>query len=155
MSIEHKYNLKITWTGNSGTGTSGYTEYERSHTIEAEGKPLLLASSDSPFRGDKSKYNPEDFLVASISTCHMLWFLHLCADAGIVVTDYIDEPQGILKMGNVGEISKFSIVTLHPKVNITDPSRIDEANQLHQEAHKKCFISNSVNFPVEITSSAE
>jgi organic hydroperoxide reductase OsmC/OhrA len=155
MSIEHKYNLKITWTGNSGTGTSGYTEYERSHTIEAEGKPLLLASSDSPFRGDKSKYNPEDFLVASISTCHMLWFLHLCADAGIVVTDYIDEPQGILKMGNVGEISKFSIVTLHPKVNITDPSRIDEANQLHHEAHKKCFISNSVNFPVEITSSAE
>jgi organic hydroperoxide reductase OsmC/OhrA len=155
MSIEHKYNLKITWTGNSGTGTSGYTEYERSHLIEAEGKSILLASSDAPFRGDKSKYNPEDFLVASISTCHMLWFLHLCADVGIIVTDYIDEPQGILKMGNVGEVSKFSIITLHPKVKITDPSRVDEANALHHEAHKKCFISNSVNFPVEIYSATK
>lgn len=155
MSIEHKYNLKVTWTGNSGTGTSGYTEYERSHLIEAEGKPTLLASSDTPFRGDKSKYNPEDFLVASISTCHMLWFLHLSADAGIIVTEYIDEPQGILKIGNVGEVSKFSIVTLHPKVKISDSSRIEEANALHHEAHKKCFISNSVNFPVEIYSATK
>lgn len=155
MSIEHKYNLKVTWTGNSGTGTSGYTEYERSHLIEAEGKPTLLASSDTPFRGDNSKYNPEDFLVASISTCHMLWFLHLCADAGIIVTDYTDEPQGILKIGNVGEVSKFSIVTLHPKVKISDSSRIEEANALHHEAHKKCFISNSVNFPVEIYSATK
>src|SRR5688500_3083851 len=96
MAKEHVYTLTIAWTGNSGTGTSGYRTYERSHRISATNKPEILASSDPAFRGDKQKYNPEELLVASLSSCHMLWFLHLCADQGIIVTDYIDNPSGVM-----------------------------------------------------------
>lgn len=90
MSGQHDYSLKIKWTGNTGKGTSNYTAFERSHSIFVENKKEILGSSDPAFRGDKTKHNPEDLLLASISACHMLWYLHLCAVAGIIVTDYID-----------------------------------------------------------------
>lgn len=147
MDKLHNYSITIEWTGNRGDGTKSYGGYDRSHTIKAEGKPAIEASSDPAFRGDKSKYNPEDMLVASISTCHMLWYLHLCADAGIVVTAYSDSATGTMKEDAVNG-GRFTEVVLHPVVVITDAAKTDLANELHSKAHKQCFISNSVNFPV-------
>lgn len=144
MNKHHHYTLSLNWTGNTGTGTSGYREYERSHSISAEGKTLLEASSDPAFRGDKTKYNPEEFLLASLSGCHMLWFLHLCADKGIIVTDYVDNPTGILDES----AGKFTEASLHPFVTVADAFHLDLLDGLHREAHKLCFIANSVNFPV-------
>lgn len=144
----HNYKATITWTGNNGEGTIKYDAYERSHTLSVEGKPDILCSSDTPFRGDGTKYNPEDMLLYSLSSCHMLWYLHLCADAGIIVTDYVDYATGVLTMDAPGG-AKFTEVVLYPKVTITDASRIDDAAVLHNKAHDKCFIANSVNFTVK------
>jgi organic hydroperoxide reductase OsmC/OhrA len=113
MRKEHTYKLTVRWTGNTGSGTLNYKSYERSHVISAENKPEIFASSDPVFRGDKTKYNPEELLVASLSGCHMLWFLHLCAEAGIVVTGYSDNPTGIMTETENGG-GKFKEVVLRP-----------------------------------------
>jgi organic hydroperoxide reductase OsmC/OhrA len=144
----HNYTTTIKWTGNNGEGTKDYKAYERSHILSVAGKPDILCSSDTPFRGEASKHNPEDMLLASLSSCHMLWYLHLCADAGIIVTDYEDTATGTLVLPPGGS-GHFSEVVLHPVVTITDESRKEEANALHDKAHKSCFIANSVNFPVK------
>lgn len=148
MSRQHHYSLSVKWTGNRGSGTSGYRDYDRSHTISVEGKPDIAGSSDTAFRGDRTRHNPEDMLVASLSTCHMLWFLHLCADAGIVVTDYTDNAIGVLAEAQGGG-GHFVEVTLQPSVTVTESAMIEKANALHSAAHEKCFIANSVNFPVK------
>lgn len=148
MSKEHFYQLAIKWTGNSGAGTLNYRAYERSHIISADNKPEILASSDPSFRGDKTKYNPEELLVASLSSCHMLWFLHLCAENGIVVLGYVDNPVGIMTETEDGK-GKFKEVKLAPIVTIKDPDSIDKINDLHKRANELCFIANSVNFIVK------
>ena len=147
MGKEHHYHTTIVWTGNKGTGTADYRSYERSHRIAVQGKPSIEASSDPAFRGDAGKYNPEDLFLASISSCHMLWYLHLCADNGIVVIDYKDEASGLMEESADG--GRFTSVTLHPVVTITDASKIDKANELHELANKYCFIANSLNLPVK------
>lgn len=147
MKGEHHYKLTVTWTGNIGAGTSGYRAFERSHIIEVENKPDLAGSSDPAFRGDKTKHNPEDLLVASLSSCHMLWYLHLCSEAGVIVTDYVDHATGtMIETSNGG--GHFTEVTLHPTVTVTEQSMIEKANALHHKANELCFIANSVNFPV-------
>lgn len=135
------------WTGNTGSGTAGYQSYERSHVLQTIGKPDIPGSSDPSFRGDKSRYNPEEMLVASLSSCHMLWYLHLCSANGIVVVDYVDHATGTMTETADGG-GYFSEVTLHPEVTITDASLKDKANALHQKANELCFIANSVKFPV-------
>ncbi|MDX5321143.1 MAG: OsmC family protein [Bacteroidota bacterium] len=147
MAKEHHYQAEIIWTGNRGLGTSSYQEYDRSHLIRVSGKPDWEASSDVPFRGDGSKYNPEDMLLISLSSCHMLWYLHLCADAGVIVMDYRDEASGTLQMGEGGK-GRFSEVILRPRVKVSRADMVEQANALHQKAHEFCFIANSVNFPV-------
>jgi len=147
MKRQHKYQLKITWTGNKGTGTSHYKEFERSHTIHSNNKIEILGSSDPAFGGDKTRYNPEDLLVASIASCHMLWYLHLCSVSGVIVTGYIDLPAGLMTETADGS-GKFTEVTLYPMVSVTEISMIEKANQLHKKANELCFIANSVNFPV-------
>lgn len=144
---EHNYTTNIQWTGNNGSGTSAYTAYDRDHKIQAAGKANILASSDPSFRGDKTRYNPEELLVASLSSCHMLWYLHLCAEAGVIVTDYFDDARGIMVEDANGG-GRFSEVTLHPHITITNLTMMDAANQLHEKAHKLCYITNSCNFPV-------
>jgi organic hydroperoxide reductase OsmC/OhrA len=144
---QHVYKSTVTWTGNKGTGTGDYRSYDRSHTISIDGKPDILSSSDAVFRGEKNKHNPEDLMVAALSGCHMLWYLHLCADNGVVVTHYSDHATGTMDENKDGS-GQFSEVTLHPKVVVTEASMIDKANALHQKAHKMCFIARSVNFPV-------
>ena len=147
MERKHQYTLTVKWTGNNGTGTSTYRGYERSHTIISENKTDILCSSDPVFRGDKTKYNPEELLVAALSSCHMLSYLHLCADSGIVVVDYIDNPTGIMIESEDGS-GNFSDVILYPVVTITDSSMTDKANELHKRANELCFIANSCNFNV-------
>ena len=147
MSRQHNYKLTIKWTGNKGTGTSSYRGYERNHSILSENKPEIFCSSDPAFRGDKAKYNPEELLVASLSSCHMLWFLHLCSEVGIVVVNYEDHATGIMEETPSGS-GHFLEVTLNPVVIVSKDSKADKINVLHKKANKLCFIANSVNFPV-------
>ena len=149
MNRQHNYQTHIQWTGNNGTGTSAYDAYARNYTLTAPNKIPLEASADTVFRGESDKYNPEEMLVAALSSCHMLWFLHLCADAGIQVMAYEDEAKGVLQEKEQGG-GHFAEVSLNPHVHILDEAQIDQANKLHSEAHKKCFIANSCNFPIHI-----
>ena len=149
MAREHQYRLTTTWSGNLGAGTRDYRAYSRNHEIAIPGKTApLAASSDPGFRGDPSRYTPEELLVASLSSCHMLWYLHLCADAGIVVTEYQDAASGTMTEHPDGS-GEFTRVTLRPRVVITDPARVADATALHAQAHRLCFIARSVNFAVE------
>ena len=147
MTGQHHYDVTLKWTGNKGTGTSHYRAYERGHTIFVDNKTDLLASSDPSFRGDKSKHNPEELLVASLSSCHMLSYLHLCAVSGIIVTDYVDNAKGTMVETPDGG-GHFTEVILNPAVTITDISMTEKAIELHKKANELCFIASSVNFPV-------
>jgi organic hydroperoxide reductase OsmC/OhrA len=146
---QHEYAVAVEWTGNRGTGTSAYRDYGREHEIRADGKPPIPGSSDPGFRGDPSRYNPEDLLVASLSSCHMLWYLHLCATHGIVVTRYLDRARGRMIETEDGG-GRFVEVVLRPEVTVRAGVDLALARRLHHEAHEKCFIANSVNFPVEL-----
>ena len=144
---EHSYPVRVEWTGNLGQGTGGYRAYERTHEISVAGKPIIPASSDPAFRGDPARYNPEELLVASLSACHMLWYLHLCADARIIVTRYGDSAAGTMVETPDGG-GHFTEVVLRPAVVIRSGGDIAQAEKLHEGAHQLCFIANSVNFPV-------
>lgn len=145
--MSHHFSVTVRWTGNQGSGTSGYQDYSRNHVISIAGHPEIEGSSASQFRGDASRYNPEDLLVASLSACHMLWYLHLCSSNSIVVENYHDNAEGIMQLDQDGG-GRFTSVTLRPHVSISRESDIAKAEELHHEAHRLCFIANSVNFPV-------
>jgi len=149
MPKTHTYALTVTWTGNTGTGTSGYQAFERSHDVTIDGKPTIAGSADPAFRGATDRWNPEELLVASLSQCHMLWYLVLCAKEGIVVTEYVDHPTGTLVETPDGG-GHFEEVSLHPQVTIATPEKMDGAIALHERAHDLCYVANSVNFPVRI-----
>jgi organic hydroperoxide reductase OsmC/OhrA len=150
MTKTYHYSVTVEWTGNTGTGTSGYRSYERRHEISAgTGKPVIAGSSDPAFRGDPMRWNPEELLVASLSACHKLWYLHLCAEAGIVVRAYRDEAEGVMAESADGS-GQFMRVTLRPRVTVAAGSDMTKARELHEAAHGKCFIARSVNFPVEV-----
>lgn len=147
---QHHYRTSLAWTAAAGATTS-YTAYSRDHVVRSAGrpdlpKPDLLMSSDPAFRGNAARHNPEDLLVASLSSCHMLWYLHLCAVAGIVVTEYADEAEGVMVEDANG--GRFERVTLHPRVTIAAGDAV-KAAALHHEAHRLCYVANSVNFPVD------
>ncbi len=147
MIGEHRYELTTTWTGNRGSGTSGYRDYDRAVTIEIDGKPALFASSDKPFRGDPARWNPEDLLLAALSECHLLSYLHACVQAGVVVVAYEDAATGtMLEDGRGG--GAFTEVVLRPRVTVADASMTDAATAAHAQANAWCFIANSVNFAV-------
>jgi organic hydroperoxide reductase OsmC/OhrA len=143
----HRYETRVAWTGNLGQGTSGYRSYLRNHEVSAAGKPVVLASSDPAFRGDPARYNPEELLVASLSACHMLSYLHLCAVNGVVVVAYADDAFGLMEETADGG-GLFTEVTLRPAVTISADSDAGKAMSLHEDAHRLCFIANSVKFPV-------
>ena len=145
----HRYSVTVRWTGNTGPGTSGYKNYERRHEISAgTRKPTIPGSSDPAFRGDAQRWNPEELLVASLSACHKLWYLHLCAEAGIVVLAYRDRAEGEMEEQADGSGS-FQRVILLPHVTVAAGSDMAKARELHDAAHAKCFIARSVNFPVQ------
>ncbi|MFE2755944.1 OsmC family protein [Actinosynnema sp. NPDC059335] len=147
MTTEHGYRVAVRWTGNTGVGTANYRGYGRDHDVTAQGKPTLRASADPAFRGTPDRWNPEELLVASLSQCHMLTYLSLCARAGVVVLDYADEASGVMREepGNTG---RFAEVVLRPEVTVADASMVGRAEQLHGRAHEDCFIARSVAFPV-------
>lgn len=147
MARTHQYELTVTWTGNTGTGTSGYQAFERSHDVSIDGKPTIAGSADPAFRGARDRWNPEELLVASLAQCHMLWYLALCAKEGIVVSEYVDHPAGTLVETADGG-GHFEEVSLHPRVTITTSEKLDRAIALHERAHELCYVANSVNFAV-------
>ena len=144
---QHNYALKINRTCNIGSGNNSYKSYERSFEVSLEEKEIINGSSDPSFNGDKTKYNPEELLLAFMSSCHMLWNLHLCADDGIIVTGYIDNAEGIMVENDNG-IGKFKQVILKPVINVTENSMIEKATLQHAKANKPCFTDNSVNFKI-------
>jgi organic hydroperoxide reductase OsmC/OhrA len=145
----HRYRLNTTWLGNLGSGTSAYAEYSRDYDLNAASKTTPIpGSSDPVFRGDARRYNPEELLLGAISSCHMLWVLHLCADAGIAVTEYSDEATGEMVEHPDGS-GEFTGVLLRPRMVITDATRIAQAVALHDRAHDLCCLARSVAFPVK------
>lgn len=143
----HHYTLRVRWTGDRGTGTSGYRDYDRAVVAVADGKPELLGSADRSFHGDASRWNPEELLLAALSECHLLSYLHVCAAAGVVVTAYDDEPAGVMEQRGIS--GRFTSVLLRPRVVVRDAGMIEAATRLHRDAAEACFIAASVNFPVE------
>ncbi|MBL8178360.1 MAG: OsmC family protein [Bryobacterales bacterium] len=146
MPKDHSYAITVEWTGNRGEGTKDYRAYSRDHEIRGAGK-IIAGSSDTAFRGDAQRFNPEELLVSTLSSCHMLWVLHLCAEAGIVVTSYADEASGTMRENADGS-GEFLEATLRPRMTITDFTRIMDAMEIHDKAHQLCFIARSVKFPV-------
>ena len=143
----HRYDLAMTWTGNRGTGTSGYRDYGRDHEVRADGRPAIEGSADRVFHGDKTRWNPELELVAALSQCHMLSYLYVCTTAGVVVTAYDDAPYGLMAETEDGG-GHFTEVVLRPRVTVASAGMAERAARLHEEASEKCFIASSVNFPV-------
>jgi len=146
---QHTYKIEVNWTGNDGRGTKSYKDYRRDHIIASVGKPQIVGSSDPSFRGDATRYNPEELLVASLSACHMLWYLHLCAVNQVTVVDYRDAASGVMEEREDGS-GAFVKALLRPTVKISTGDDREKALALHREAHRYCFIANSVKFPVEI-----
>ena len=143
----HEYKVTLKWTGDRGYGTLDYKSYERSHTISVGNKSDIAGSSDPSFRGDKTKHNPEELFLASLSSCHMLWYLHLCAEAGVIVVAYEDKATGTM-VETLDGGGHFTAVILNPEVIVTDALMVEKANALHKKANELCFIARSVNFPV-------
>lgn len=143
----HTYELDLAWTGNRGTGTSGYRDYSRDVLARSTGRPDLELSADKPFRGDPARWNPEVLLLAALSECHLLSLLHVAVTHGVTVTAYRDAPQGWMEQEGIG--GRFTRVLLRPTVTVLDPAHVALMPQLHEEAGRACFIAASVNFPVE------
>lgn len=147
MGPLHTYTVNVDWTGAGTSGTESYTSYGRDHTVQIGAKPPLPGSADPAFRGDAARYSPEELFVASLSQCHMLWFLHMAARAGVVVVGYADRATGTMRVESAGA-GQFVEVVLHPKVIVSRPVSEEQIARLHQQAHDHCFIARSVNFPV-------
>lgn len=145
----HRYAVEIEWTGNRGTGTSSYRAYGRDHVVRAANVPDLLASADATFHGDRDRWNPELLLLAALSECHLLSYLHVAARHAVVVTGYRDLAQGTLRL-NPDSSGQFTGAVLHPEVHLAEASQRELADRLHAEAHELCFIARSVNFEVRV-----
>lgn len=144
---KHFYETEVVWTGNRGTGTGSYRGYDRTHDVTAAGPPAIAGSADRAFRGDAARWNPEQLLLAALSQCHMLSYLHVCAVNGVVVTAYTDRAGGTMEETGDGG-GHFTEVVLRPDVTVASPAMTAAAEALHEEAQRLCFIANSVNFPV-------
>jgi organic hydroperoxide reductase OsmC/OhrA len=149
MSAQHGYQVTVRWTGAGAQGTASYRSYSRDHDVELAGRPALPGSADPAFLGDPSRYSPEELFVASLSQCHMLWFLHLASAAGVVVRGYEDDATGSMRVESGGE-GQFTDVTLHPRVVVDSGPGTDSVSlaELHHRAHDHCFLARSVNFRV-------
>ncbi|HPD93812.1 MAG: OsmC family protein [Rhodobacter sp.] len=145
----HSYTTHIRWTGNTGEGTAHYRAYRRDWEVAVPGKPVIPMSNDPLLGGNPALMNPEDLLLSALSGCHMLWYLHLASDAGIVVTGYEDTPEGIgaLETGGAG---RFVRAVLRPRITLRRGADLARARAIHEEIHKVCFIARSVSFPIEI-----
>lgn len=147
--MTHLYHSRVVWTGNRGQGTASYRGYDRTWDIAVQGKPVIACSNDPLLGGDPARMNPEDLLLSALSACHMLWFLHYAADAGIVVSGYEDRPEGVGEVAPSGA-GRFVSATLRPRVTVQRGADLALATSLHHRIHEVCFIARSVAFPVII-----
>ncbi|MGQ3384639.1 OsmC family protein [Glutamicibacter sp. TV12E] len=143
----HEYHISLEWTGNRGTGTESYRGYGRDHVVRSVGLPDLPGTADPTFHGDKDRWNPEQLLLAALSQCHMLSYLHVAVTHGVVVTGYSDSAHGLLQL-NRDHSGEFVQAVLRPAVVLADEAQRELADSLHEQANKVCFIARSVNFPV-------
>lgn len=143
----HHYDVSVHWTGNRGSGTSGYRDFGRDHDVAADGTPTIAGSADPAFRGDPSRWNPEQLFTATLAQCHMLWYLHLAAQAGVVVSHYTDDAVGTMVTDPDGG-GRFVEVLLRPRVTVSSADMLEPALLVHESAHEKCFLANSVSFPI-------
>lgn len=148
----HDYETTVIWTGNRGDGARTYRGYDRTWDMAAAGKMPLHCSNDPLLGGDPTKYNPEDLLLSALSSCHMLWYLHLATSAGITVHSYRDTPIGVGETAPNGA-GRFLRATLRPEIEIAAGCDIQTADSLHHEVHKYCFIARSVAFPIDYQAS--
>ena len=148
MAKEHTYSATVTWTGNRGEGTTDYRAYTRHYDIACDGKPVIKGSADPGYMGGAACHSPEDMLLAALSACHMLWYLHLCTVSKVVVTAYEDTAEGAMQTNPDGS-GEFTNVTLKPRITVTPESDPAKAKSLHEKANAMCFIARSVTFPVE------
>jgi organic hydroperoxide reductase OsmC/OhrA len=146
VARQHRYTATVEWTGNRGEGTSSYRSYDRDHEIRSEHAATILGSSDPVFRGNPSRWNPEQLLLVAASQCHMLAYLHQAAINGVVVTGYVDHPTGV--MSEEGDAGRFTEIVLHPLVTVSDADMVETAERLHEDANRTCFIASSLNLPV-------
>ena len=147
MPRRHRYELSSVWTGDRGRGTADYRAYDRRYDTDSPGRPTIAGSSDPAFRGDAQRWNPELLLVAALSQCHLLSYLHRCAVGGVIVTGYADTAVGTM-VEDADDGGRFAEVVLRPVVTVAHASMVERATRLHHEASKRCFIASSVNFPV-------
>lgn len=145
--MDHRFSSRIAWTGNRGDGTAHYRAYDRTWDIAVPGRTVVHCSNDPLLGGDPTKPNPEDLLISALSACHMLWYLHYAADAGIVVTDYVDEPVGIGEV-TTGGAGRFVEAVLRPTITVKAGADLALAEALHHRIGEVCFIARSVAFPV-------
>ena len=145
---DHQYKTKVIWTGNTGESTKNYRSYQRSYTISVDGKAEISGSSDPAFLGNPELHNPEDLLLASVSSCHLLWYLHLCSVNKILVLEYEDLAEGTMIESENGS-GKFSEIILKPNIVVAEKEMIEKAVELHEKANEYCFIANSLNFEVK------
>jgi len=154
MAKDHIYPARIAWTGNKGAGNADYHGYSRDWQVETAGKPVIPCSNDPMLGGDAALHNPEDLLISALGSCHMLWFLHLANEAGVVVTAYVDDPVGIGEVSR-GGAGRFLRAELRPKITLAAGSDVAAADAVHGRIHEVCFIARSVNFPVTIAATYE
>ncbi len=147
MAAGEAHTARIVWTGDLGQGTRSYRGYARTWEVRTPGKPVIRCSNDPMLGGDPGLANPEDMLLAALSACHMLWYLHLASAAAIVVRAYVDNPVGVGETSADGA-GRFVSATLHPRIAVEAGADLGVARGLHGEVHRYCFISRSVNFPV-------
>jgi organic hydroperoxide reductase OsmC/OhrA len=145
--MKHLFKAAINWTSKQNQVDSTKRFYSKSHQIKIEGKPVLEVSAAKAFKGDPELYNPEDLLLSSLVSCHMMSYLYVCAQNGIEVLEYSDNAEATLEVSPNGS-GRFVAATLNPKVKILNPDQIQLALDLHQKANELCFIANSCNFPV-------
>jgi len=148
MAKQHPYTARVEWTGNRGDGTRLYRGYDRTWNIATPGKPAIHCSNDPLLGGDPTLPNPEDLLLASLSACHMLWYLHLASAAGIIVESYRDDPVGLGETSPNGA-GRFVGATLKPQIVVRAGADLKEADAIHHRIHEYCFIARSVNFPID------
>jgi organic hydroperoxide reductase OsmC/OhrA len=154
MPFKHLFKAAINWTSNKNQEQSGRKFYSKSHQITIEGKPILNISAAKAFKGDPELYNPEDLLLSSLVSCHMMSYLYVCSQNGIEVLNYSDNAEATLEVNPDGS-GRFTEVILNPKVTITDSDKIQLALELHQKANQLCFIANSCSFPIFHNASCE
>ena len=144
-----EHTIELEWSYRNHPQTPA--EYDRNHTVTVNGAQKIGVSAATDFLGDANKADPEQLLTSSVSSCHMLFFLAIAKMRGFEVTQYSDRATAYLGKDGTGGMAVTRIV-LRPQMQFSDDKRPDEETlkRIHEHAHKKCFIANSIKAEVSI-----